>query len=225
MLGDPMARRIVEASSRSAWQAEPVEAITCGQASSRARPDTPGKQHVQRVGQPGIRMSGQFNLRNVALQPDEQVARQRFEAHRVAVAQPVRGETAGATQADDGRDVLGAGAAPGFLTRAAQHGVRAHAAPDVEGADALWRVSLWPAIDNRSTPSAFTSTAILPIACAASTCINAPCSRAGCGDLRDWLHYAGFVLRVDQRDEARAIADRAPGGGNIHAAVAPTAMR
>ncbi len=34
--------RIAEGSSLSAWQAEPVEAIICGQASNRRRPETPG---------------------------------------------------------------------------------------------------------------------------------------------------------------------------------------
>ena len=65
----------------------------------------------------------------------------------------------------------------------------------------LGAYNLWPLIEYRSTPSAFTSTGILPAACTPSTWNRTPASRAMRGDLGDGLNRADFVVGVHHGDQ------------------------
>ena len=61
--------------------------------------------------------------------------------------------------------------------------------------------------DSRSTPSARTSTGILPTDCTASVCISAPRSCAILRELGDRLDRADLVVRVHDRDEGGVVGD------------------
>ena len=61
--------------------------------------------------------------------------------------------------------------------------------------------------DSRSTPSARTSTGILPADCTASVCISAPRSCAIARELGDRLNRADLVVGVHHRDERRVVGD------------------
>ena len=62
--------------------------------------------------------------------------------------------------------------------------------------------------ESRSTPSARTSTGILPTDCTASVWNSAPCAWAMRGDLRDRLNRADLVVGVHHRDERRVVGER-----------------
>ena len=62
--------------------------------------------------------------------------------------------------------------------------------------------------DSRSTPSARTSTGILPTDCTASVCISAPCSCAIAASAAIGLNRADLVVGVHHRDERGVGVDR-----------------
>ena len=112
-------------------------------------------------------------------------------------------------QAGDRRHVLGA--ARGGCARACRRSWSAcsrvprliHSAPAPFGP-----LNLCADSDSRSTPSARTSTGILPTDCTASVCNSAPCSCAIAARSRDRLNRADLVVGVHHRDERGVVGDR-----------------
>jgi hypothetical protein len=129
------------------------------------------------------------------------------------------GELAGAAEADDRGDVLGAGAQAPLVPGAAREGGEGGAASDVEGADALGRVELVAGEREEVDAELADVTGTLPIDWAASVWTRAPAACARRASSAIGWSDAGLVVGVDH-GEQRGVGEGGAGFVEAEHAVA-----
>ena len=205
--GTPIARMTPEALSWPSWHAEPVEAATAGAPASTAFPGRGGSARsacsgVAASGSPFSRRSGIARRSAPRARPAGAAVRAPCDrGPRPASSQATPSPTMEATFSVPGRSPR---SCPAPSTNGAS-GVprRTYSAPTPFGA-----YSLWPATESRSTPSFAHVDRDLADGLRGVGVDDRAALRARGRNLRDRLQHPGLVVRVHDRHERRACADR-----------------